>query len=108
MAVAKLLGHFWNGSIDTYRDGGDVGGYQVRGSPTIETLVIRDRDKDDDIFVKVIGRSPMFFIWGWIYAREGKQDQWKSDRGNGGPLAFWVPRDALHPMADLAFEAVQQ
>ena len=101
MAVAKQLGQFWNGSIDTYRDGGDVGAYQVRSSPSIHDMVVRDRDKDEEIFVKVFGRAPTFTIYGWITGAEAKRDEWRGDRGNGGPPAFWVPRDRLHPLSEL-------
>ena len=101
MAVAKYLGRYWSASIDTYRTGGDVGAYQVRSSPTIAELKIHDRDKDQDIFIKVYGRVPNFRLFGWIMASNGKEPRWYHDRGNGGPNAFWVPPEYLNPMRDL-------
>lgn len=100
-AVAKLLGIYWPASIDTYRDGGDVGPYQVRSSAAIADLVVRPRDHDEAIFIKVYGRSPTFRIFGWIRAVDAKKPEWLHDRGNGGPPAYWVPPEFLYVLDDL-------
>ncbi len=98
MAVAKYLNRFWSGSIDTYRVGGDVGRYQVRSSAHIPELCIRERDRDEELFIKVFGAVPTFTLLGWMRAGDAKQPGWLHDRGNGGPPAFWVPPTELQPM----------
>lgn len=108
MAVAKYLGRFWSSSIDTYRVGGDVGRYQVRSSARILELNIRDRDKDDSIFIKAFGHSPTFRLLGWILAAEAKRPEWLSDRGNGGPPCYWVPCFHLNAMELLKERAESQ
>lgn len=97
LAVAKALGVYWNGSIDTYKLGGDVGELQVRTrSRANYDLIIRDRDRDEDIFILVVGTAPRFRIVGRIRGRDGKRDQWRRAHGGMAP-AYFVPQCALRP-----------
>lgn len=100
MAVAKALGRYWDGGIDTYK-GGDVGSYQVRWTPKeSNSLIVRAQDADDAVFILVTGVSPHYVVQGWVTGGEAKQPQWARDP-NGRPAAYFVPQQALHPLTTL-------
>ena len=97
LAFARFRNLFWSGSIGTYRRGGDVGDIQIRTrSQPHYDLIVRDGDRDDDVFVLVVGIIPRFRIIGWIYGRDAKQPQYRKEYG-GRPSAFFVPQSALRP-----------
>lgn len=98
LAVAKALGVFWSGSVNTFKRGGDVGGIQVRTRSQPEyDLIIRDDDCDDDTFVLVTGQCPEYDVVGKILGHDGKQDIWRQTYG-GRPAAWFVPQAALEPI----------
>lgn len=95
LAVAKLLGTHWSGSINTFKLGADVGSLQVRTrSRSDYELIIRDDDKDEDVFVLVTGQCPTYDVVGRIVGRNGKKDEWRHAHG-GRAAAWFVPHDAL-------------
>lgn len=100
LALAKKLGLYWNGSIDTF-SANDLPGLQVRtrSRPEYE-LIIRPQDSDDAIWVLLTGQSPEFWVRGWIRGREAKQKEWLRSYGNR-PEAYFVPTDRLHPVEEL-------
>ncbi len=102
LAVAKVLNVFWTGTINTYRSRADVGSLEVktRSKPDYE-LLVRPHDRDDAAFVLVTGEIPTYTVVGWILARDAKRPVWLQMYG-GRPPAYFVPHDALHPMAALA------
>jgi hypothetical protein len=97
-AAAKSLGNYWFDGADGKTD---VGPYQVRHT-TVEhgRLVLHPEDKDDEIFILVVGRAPTFRIVGWCLGRDGKNPSYWSDPTGGRP-AFFVPNNALHAMDKL-------
>lgn len=98
LAAAKVLGRYWDGSVNTFRRGGDVGDVQVRTRSRHDyELIVRDRDRDDDAFVLVTGRAPEFRVVGWIRASAAKQPDWMRTHGNRPP-AYFVPHAALTPI----------
>lgn len=101
LAVAKLLGVFWNGSVDTF-DAADLPrGLQVR-TRSLDTyeLLVRPNDHDGARFVLVTGKAPLFWVRGWILARDAKRDEWMQNHG-GRPSAYFVPHVALRRIDEL-------
>lgn len=95
LAFAKALGRYWDGSINTFHDGGDVGVVQVRTrSRSDYDLIVRDADRDGDYFVLVVGRSPSYTVVGYILGADAKQPKWSKDHGGHG-AAFFVPQSEL-------------
>lgn len=98
LAFAKAINRYWSGSVNTFKTGGDVGALQVRTrSKHSYELLVRDGDRDDDLFVLVTGTAPHFKVWGWIYGRDAKRPEWKQTHGNR-PAAYFVPHGALIPL----------
>jgi len=101
VAFAKVANVYYDGSVNTFTKGGDVGKVQIRTrrKPTYE-LIIRPHDRDDDVFVLVRGVAPRYQVVGWLVAREAKRAEWLHDYGDGAP-AYFVPDGALRPIEDL-------
>ena len=98
LAVAKALGRYWDGSVDTFKKP-DVCGFQVRTALSHKNLIIRPIDSGDDNFVLVTGNSPFYEIHGWIKGSEGKQDKfWRTDVR---APAWFVPIEYLNPFETL-------
>ena len=101
LAAAKASGRYWPATIDSFKNGDDVSGFQVRTRSKHEwDLIIRDDDKDDRIFVLVTGQAPRYAVRGWIRARDGKKDEHVREHGSR-PSAWFVPQVALLPMETL-------
>ncbi len=101
LGFAKGLNFYWDGGVNTYSLGQDVFLYQVRtrSLPTND-LIIRPQDKDDDVFVLVVGKAPNFTIVGWIFGFEAKQKQFWQVTEQGDP-AWFVPQAALYCLSTL-------
>lgn len=101
LALAKALGIYWTGHINTFKqpDLGTNIQVRTRSSHTYD-LIVRDGDADDELFVLVTGTLPAFHIWGWIRGGDAKQREYLKTYGSR-PEAFFVPHDALHPLATL-------
>lgn len=95
LAVAKALGRYWNGSVNTFKQGGDVGKVQVRTrSEHHYELIVRPQDRDDDYFVLVTGVAPDYRVVGYMRGADAKQDGFSKNHGGHG-AAFFVPHAAL-------------
>lgn len=107
MAACKALGVFWDGSVNTYRTRPDIPpNIQVRTRPldderTQYDLIVRSSDKTTDNFVLVAGQRNVFIVRGWIGGEEARRDEWSRNYG-GHERAWFVPRTALRPIAELA------
>lgn len=101
-AFAKATNRYWNGSVNTFKAGGDIGDcIQVRTrSQHSYDLIVRNDDKDEDVFVLVTGGPHDFKIHGWMPAKEAKQQKWLADYGGHGE-AYFVPASALRPLDPL-------
>lgn len=97
MAVAKALRVYYSpvvGHLDT--DEGDVlPGVQVRSSKHPNAhLLIHESDHDDHRFILVTGACGDYYIAGWTWGRDGKQQRfWREYKGRS---AFWVPQFRLN------------
>lgn len=95
MAYAKFRNKYWSASINTYQKAADVGRVQVRSSAHENgSLIVRPHDKDEDIYVLLIGKAPTFRVVGWQRGIEAKKSEWQRSP-NGVHPAFFVPQSAL-------------
>jgi hypothetical protein len=111
MAFAKATGRYWDGSVNTFKAGGDVGTIQVRTrSEAWYDLLIRPDARPEDIYVLVRGTGPAFEVAGWCFAgdvaahsdaaeRAGRP-HWRKAHGGRVP-AYFVPNSALRRAAEL-------
>lgn len=93
-AVAKYFGWYWNGSLGNLK-AKDVGTIQVRSSSRKDpSLILHDRDNDDDCFILVSINGNVATLHGWLYARDGKRPEyWRTDTGRP---AYFIKN--LNPM----------
>ena len=100
LAASKALGVQWPGSVDTFKSGDDVpGGWQIRTRSRMDyELIVRPDDPDDALFLLVLGVAPHYVVKGWITGREAKRKEWSRSYGDR-PAAYFVPHDALTPLA---------
>jgi hypothetical protein len=95
LAVAKAYGVYWNPSVNVGK-APDVGSLQVRSNTNKNGhLIIRESDKDDEIFVLVICQNPDFHVVGWIPANEAKVDKFFRPANQYGVAAWWVDQASL-------------
>jgi len=99
LAIAKVIQKYWPGTVNTFKNGGDIGKTkQVRTRSKHEwDLIVRPGDRDEDIFFLVTGRAPSYKVWGWIKGADAKKKEWLKTHG-GRPPAYFVPKDALTPI----------
>ena len=103
LAVAKVMGRYWGGSINTFKRGGDIDstGWEVRTRSNHDfDLIVRDDDPDGRVFILVTGKAPDYRVWGWIKSEDAKRNEWLKDYGGYGK-AYFVPQAALRPMEEL-------
>jgi hypothetical protein len=102
-ALAKWLNVYWDGTPNTFRKKPDVAEYEVRtNAESWGDLIIRDRDKDDAIYILVLSHDcPRFVIRGWMMGGDAKQDQWRRAGDRSRPEAWFVPQSELHDMDSL-------
>lgn len=99
-AVAKALGLYWNGSINTFK-ADDIPGAQIRTRSRHDwQLYVRPHESNQAAWILVTGRCPNYQIHGWLYGHEAKQEQWLCDHG-GRPPAYFVPNSELRLITDL-------
>lgn len=99
MAVAKLLGLYWN--RDGRLGGDDVGNLQVRTrSSHAYDLIVHPKDEDEAPFILVTGTGGDYKIRGWIYGKSAKKQKYWKDPAGGRP-AYFVPQSDLYSMDSL-------
>jgi hypothetical protein len=97
-AVAKALNKYPSGFEFGEED---VGGYEVRSTQNKKTLMyMKPTDKDDSIYIRVVGKNGDYELMGWITGKEGKKFP-SEDRYRNGRPAIWVPYESLNPMESL-------
>lgn len=97
IAFAKRFGHYYDFSVNTFKKP-DVAGHQVRHTQHLSgCLFIRDGDPVNEKYVLVVGQaSQSFFVCGWIWGHEAKQDKYKFIGYNDMPDAWKVQQHELH------------
>lgn len=102
LAVAKELGLDYApviGELDTYT--GDLAGLQVK-TTTIGSgsLIVRPHDPEEFPYVFAVIALPDVHVRGWMLGSEAKAPAYWREAGGGiHRAAYFVPQQALNPMA---------
>lgn len=116
LAVAKWTGKYWHALVDNFIDlPGDVGNWQVRGTPYRNGGLIThrtDKDKSPYLLVTIaLGKITECCIVGWMFGEETKVGS-ESGKDEDGKYwnttllkrpAFLVPQEDLHDFDLLDF-----
>ena len=96
MIVARYFGLDYDINVSNGKRGADVGqGLEVRWTSYVGgNLIVYPNDRETDIAVLVVGKSPVYHIAGWLpvaFARRKRfknprQDSWWVDQGNLNPI----------------------
>ena len=97
-AASKALGKHWPGKGQMRGD--DIGGLQIRSTPHMGgSLILHKGDRDEDIFILMIGAASEWHPAGWIRGKTGKKEQyWRTDVR---APCFMVPQESLEDMVEL-------
>lgn len=99
-AVAEYFNLPYDFHVNKFKEGSDVGPFQVRTRSREDyDLLIRPNDDSNKIFILVTGTvgttPPTMKIWGWLPASEAKQQKFKQTYGGRTP-AYFVPKHELY------------
>lgn len=101
LAFARALNLFWQRDTEGWK-GNDVSGYQVRTSTrSTGSLIIRDRDRKDDVYVLVTGSNDKYIVRGWMYGHEAPKVGWYGARGKSAKPAYWIKQESLNNISSL-------
>lgn len=101
LVVAKTLGIYWDGSVNTFKNPDLPGNIDVRTRSRDDyELIVRPNDNDHSRFVLVTGRCPKYRIVGWLHGDQAKQPEWLKNHG-GRESAYFVPHSELQPIETL-------
>ena len=107
IAVAKLLGIFWDGSVNTWK-ANDLPGLGVRTRSRHDyDLIVRPSDDDHASWVLVTGRCPHYRVHGWITGVDAKRPEFLKNYG-GRPAAYFVPASELRRMDEMQSTAASR
>lgn len=99
MVVARYFGLDFDINVSKGKRIADVGkGLEVKWTSYINgSLIVYPNDREEDVAVLVVGRSPDYYIVGWLPMHMAKQKRFK----NGTQESWWIGQDSLNPIADL-------
>lgn len=101
LAVAKMLGWYWDGSVNTFRTAPDVGDVEVRTRSRHDyELIHRPDDDPTKAYVLVTGVAPYLWVRGWRKGVDCRQPAWWKEHG-GRPGAWFVPTRVLRRVPEL-------
>lgn len=103
LAYAKLMGVYWDGSVDTFKSQGDVGNIEVRSARReTDSLIIRPNDDPYSVYVLMIGTIPNFKCAGGLVGMDARKDEFlRGARDKGRPEAWFVPQEELKDIGEL-------
>ena len=100
MSVAKYTNQYWGGPVGPKP--GDVGDLEVRYTERkSNSLIVRESDDDEAVFILVTGKAPHQDVVGWLHGLDAKQNKYLSAKGTNRPPAWFVPQCDLRQMDDL-------
>lgn len=105
LAVAKVLGKYYDGTLNTFKKA-DIG-TKVQVRHTVKhnyKLIIRPNDDPDHVFILVTGEAPELCVRGWSYGRDVMKDEYKQDPNNRNSPAWFVPQNALRKVVKTSNE----
>ena len=99
MVVARYFGLDFDINVSNGKRNADVGkGIEVKWTSYINgSLIIYPNDRVDDVAVLVVGRSPEYFIAGWLPVKMAMQKHFKNSQQD----SWWIGQDNLNPIEDL-------
>jgi hypothetical protein len=99
MVVARYFGLDYDVNVSNGKRNADVGkGIEVKWTSYINgSLIVYPNDRVDDVAVLVVGRSPEYYIVGWLPVKQAMQKQFKNSQQD----SWWVNQDSLNPIGDL-------
>ena len=99
MVVARYFGLDYDVNVSNGKRNADVGkGIECKWTSYINgSLIIYPNDRVDDVAVLVVGRSPEYYIVGWLPVKDAMQKHFK----NTSQDSWWVNQDSLNPIGDL-------
>lgn len=97
--VAKYFTLEFDPFESKYKERADVGnGIEVKYTPYVHgNLIIHEYDRPSDIAVLVTGKSPNYFIAGWIPIAMAQRPKYKHSKQPN----WWVTQINLQPIANL-------
>jgi hypothetical protein len=104
-AICKALNRPWRPNVNAYHDPDippDIGARARFPHPEGQwnaDLCVRPVDPDHHRYVLAVGRFTEWEVVGWCWGWEAKQDPWVGL--SGGSRVWYVPRSALHDVAEL-------
>jgi hypothetical protein len=99
IAVAEYLGlKNFEPTIDTFKTEADIG-TNIEVKHTLYTdgsLIVSHTDRQNDVAVLVVGKSPVYYIAGWIPIIMARKPKYVKEDGS-----HWVSQVNLFPIKDL-------
>ena len=97
-AVAKYFDLPFEGTVNTFKNQADVSwNLEVKHTPWKNgCLILRDRDRADDVAVLVTGNSPLYYIVGWIPIGMARRPSRQRSDGS-----YWINPSDLNPIENL-------
>lgn len=109
LAAARALNVFWYPSVNTFHAVSDLpGGIEVRSTTKTTgrvSLIVRDNDPVDRVYVLVTGEPPDMNVVGWISGADARSDEFRCNP-NGDRPAWFVPVSRLAPINVLAEDII--
>jgi len=99
MIVARYFGLDYDINVSNGKRGADVGqGLEVRWTSYVGgNLIVYPNDRDTDIAVLVVGKSPVYHIAGWLPVAFARRKRFKNPRQD----SWWVDQANLNPIETL-------
>ena len=99
MIVARYFGLDYDINVSNGKRGADVGqGLEVRWTSYVGgNLIVYPNDRDTDIAVLVVGKSPVYHIAGWLPVAFARRKRFKNPRQD----SWWVDQANLNPIDTL-------
>ena len=99
MIVARYFGLDYDINLSNGKRGADVGqGLEVRWTSYVGgNLIVYPNDRDTDIAVLVVGKSPVYHIAGWLPVSFARRKRFKNPRQD----SWWVDQANLNPIDTL-------
>ena len=99
MVVARYFGLDYDVNVSNGKRQADVGkGLEVKWTSYINgSLIIYPNDRVNDVAILVVGRSPEYYLAGWLPVKAAMQKQFK----NSQQESWWVNQDSLNSIGDL-------
>jgi len=99
MIVARYFGLDYDINVSNGKRGADVGqGLEVRWTSYVGgNLIVYPNDRDTDIAILVVGKSPVYHIAGWLPVAFARRKRFKNPRQD----SWWVDQANLNSIDTL-------